>query len=569
MQLSAEQRSVVAVDENTFVSACPGAGKTRVATAKVQREIGAAISSGREIICLTYTNAARDEITSRLERSLSSSWLSAVRIRTLHGFLLESVLGRWKFRSRSLPQDFELAVPGSPRHEHTLQSVLQQGGVEEASLRRSVQTYWRDVNGEVQVSENVQLVKRFVETLEGSGAIDYPGVLYHGDGLMHDEVVSRALRSAVSWLIVDEYQDFNPIALDIFSRLVDGQRTKAFLIGDLGQMIYAFNGVTLETLRATANLLCHDQRTLDETYRCGSRISTAATQLGLGNLQPTGKAQHLVDEAWAIQGNTADALARFMAEVCKRNLPHKEVAVLAPTNAQSSIAAKALTSLGTRAIVFTGHGKSGHGWLIDVAGSLFVGCRDFNKGALRLFQTKLYEAFDALGLSKQIYCRFDEDLWLTALYELRATIDLQRPFNRIAGTAIIKFFTTLSMGRMVSPLNLEMVKRSARAEWKRILKDSPHILNISGVDLAELVVPTDSVRCMTIHVAKGLEFAAVALVGCEEKILPYYNYYHAPDVEAGRRQFFVALTRGEELFVATLTDNRSRYLEEAGIQVFS
>jgi DNA helicase-2/ATP-dependent DNA helicase PcrA len=120
---------------------------------------------------------------------------------------------------------------------------------------------------------------------------------------------------------------------------------------------------------------------------------------------------------------------------------------------------------------------------------------------------------------------------------------------------------------MLSPADEATIKTKAREEWKRLREDSPNLLDLTGYELAELVVPTDSIRCMTIHVAKGLEFAAVALVSCEEEILPFSNYFRDPDVEAGRRQFFVALTRGQQLFVATFYSKQSRYLAEAGIQI--
>lgn len=568
MRLSDEQRAVVAIEENSFISACPGAGKTRVATAKVQREIGDAVRSGREIVCLTFTNASCDEITSRLQRSLSSAWLAAVRVRTLHSFLLETVLRPWRFRSRTLARGFRLAVPGSPLHEKAIQDVLADSAINENDLRRAVGKYWRDVDGTVRVENEEPIpVERFVQVLEGSGAIDYPGVVYHAYRLLCDDVVARALRCAISWLIVDEYQDFNPIALALFSRFAEGNRTKMFFIGDLGQMIYSFSGVTIDTLRQTANRICTRHESLGETYRCGTQISRAATNLGLGELRPTGWALTLADRASATRGRTVETLRLFMDEVRGRGLHPRDVGVLAPQKTQAAAAAQALVSLGENAVFFTGWGKSGNGWLVDLVAALLVGCRDFDVEAVRLLRSKLYEVLEGLGMSDALYCGFDDDSWFATLYELRAAIEMGAPFSEIARDLMPRFFGALLAERMLSPSDEAAIKTAAREEWKRLRKEVPDMLTLTGRGLAELVAPTDSVRCMTIHVSKGLEFNAVALVNCEEDSLPWSNYYRPPDVEGGRRLFFVALTRGEQLFHAVFAGKESRYLQQAGIEV--
>jgi DNA helicase-2/ATP-dependent DNA helicase PcrA len=126
--------------------------------------------------------------------------------------------------------------------------------------------------------------------------------------------------------------------------------------------------------------------------------------------------------------------------------------------------------------------------------------------------------------------------------------------------------------RMLPANGVELLAQSAGdmiADMKR-----------NGVDLAQLTIgdlgmfadPSNSMKLMTIHSAKGREFDAVAIIGLHDGILPWYNNFNplsAAGVEEGRRLFYVAATRARRVLLF-VTDKdqwrpKSRYLTEIGL----
>ena len=71
------------------------------------------------------------------------------------------------------------------------------------------------------------------------------------------------------------------------------------------------------------------------------------------------------------------------------------------------------------------------------------------------------------------------------------------------------------------------------------------------------------VNLMTIHLAKGLEFEAVFIAGCNEGTLPHHRSYGAPEgLEEERRLMYVALTRAAKHIFVSFTTTPSRFLSE-------
>jgi DNA helicase II / ATP-dependent DNA helicase PcrA len=84
--------------------------------------------------------------------------------------------------------------------------------------------------------------------------------------------------------------------------------------------------------------------------------------------------------------------------------------------------------------------------------------------------------------------------------------------------------------------------------------------------------PDKALRLMTIHESKGREFAAVAVVGLREGWMPHYKARTPDAVEAEKRQFYVAVTRAEQLLMYIYQYDRyrnqpSRFLGAEGVDV--
>src|SRR5580698_2825462 len=92
MRLTDEQRNAVWQGGHVCLVSCPGSGKTRVIVAKLLRCIDSVIGTTRRVACITHTNAAADEIDSRLRETCFGDEDKYYNIATIHGFALQNIL---------------------------------------------------------------------------------------------------------------------------------------------------------------------------------------------------------------------------------------------------------------------------------------------------------------------------------------------------------------------------------------------------------------------------------------------------------------------------------------------
>src|ERR1700748_151237 len=108
ISLTSEQKAAVDHRENLLLSACPGSGKTRVILAKLLSLSDDVASSAQFIGCITYTNAAVDEIESRLRIFGSSISSEKCEISTIHSFCLQHVLRPYSWLIGDVPTPFKV-----------------------------------------------------------------------------------------------------------------------------------------------------------------------------------------------------------------------------------------------------------------------------------------------------------------------------------------------------------------------------------------------------------------------------------------------------------------------------
>ena len=94
--------NVTRLGNGTRVSvSCPGSGKTRVIVAKLLRCIESVVDTTRRVACITHTNAAADEIDSRLRETCFGNEDKYYNIATIHGFTLQNILRRSSLVARA------------------------------------------------------------------------------------------------------------------------------------------------------------------------------------------------------------------------------------------------------------------------------------------------------------------------------------------------------------------------------------------------------------------------------------------------------------------------------------
>ena len=106
--LTSEQREAVDYDGNLLLTACPGSGKTRVILAKLLTLADQLVGTPHFIGCITYTNAAVDEIESRLRTYGNNAITDRCEISTIHAFCLQFILRHYGWLIPEVPKRFQV-----------------------------------------------------------------------------------------------------------------------------------------------------------------------------------------------------------------------------------------------------------------------------------------------------------------------------------------------------------------------------------------------------------------------------------------------------------------------------
>jgi DNA helicase-2/ATP-dependent DNA helicase PcrA len=254
---AAQREAVVATDGPLLILAGAGSGKTRVIATRMAHIIGQKMAEPREVVAVTFTNKAAEEMRSRVERLVGedchSIWLS-----TFHS-LCARVLRR-EAPAIGLTRDFVIYDSSDQL------SVVKQGmkslGIDDkvlqprAALSRISQAKNKmetpaDVQKAAWGSRDEQIGKvyaYYARTLHDAGALDFDDLLLKTVELFEaNERVRGFYSQRFRYVMVDEYQDTNRPQYMLIRRLAEHHRNLC-VVGDPDQSIYKWRGADLRNI---------------------------------------------------------------------------------------------------------------------------------------------------------------------------------------------------------------------------------------------------------------------------------------------------------------------------------
>jgi DNA helicase-2/ATP-dependent DNA helicase PcrA len=129
MRLTDEQRAAVAEAGHVCLVSCPGSGKTRVIVAKLLHCIESVSETTRRIACITHTNAAADEIDTRLRETCFGAEDFYYEVATIHGFALQNILRPFHHLLPELRNGFTILVSDADTYSEKARELMQQHGL--------------------------------------------------------------------------------------------------------------------------------------------------------------------------------------------------------------------------------------------------------------------------------------------------------------------------------------------------------------------------------------------------------------------------------------------------------
>ncbi|MFB6931395.1 ATP-dependent helicase [Streptomyces chartreusis] len=281
-ELHPTQRTAVLYPGNVVLRAGPGSGKTRTLVARAAYLLETQISAFRGIACITYTNAAADEIRRRvLARGVHTD--GRITCSTVHAFCLNEILRAFApLTKEPAPQAGQ--VLGTTATQILLQQCFDQVGIAEtlAQFRTGESTRIRralacDEPLDAFDPREVAAARLYEQELTARAETDFEAMVTRALRLVREhEPVRDLLHARFPHLIVDEYQDLGGVLHELVVALHDLAGITVFAVGDTDQSVYGFSGADAKYLTALAERDDFRDLPLDVNYRSGQNIITAA-----------------------------------------------------------------------------------------------------------------------------------------------------------------------------------------------------------------------------------------------------------------------------------------------------
>lgn len=596
----AQTQAIMHKDGPMMVLAGPGSGKTTVITHRVQyltKEYG--IDPG-DILVITFTRAAAEEMRERYEALTGGG--SRVTFGTFHSIFF-----------RILKLAYRYTADNIVREEQQMQFVrelAQAGGLEpedENEFAASILSEISSVKGERIALEHYyskncpdavfrQLYAGYEEKMRRAGLIDFDDMMVLCLELFTERKdILSAWQRRYRYILIDEFQDINRLQYEIV-RMLAKPEDNLFIVGDDDQSIYRFRGAKPEIMLGFERDYPGAGRILlDMNYRSTEEIVAPALRLIGENQKRFSKAIHttgrhgknVITKLWQDPGEENLAIAREIQLYLQSGVRPGDIAVLYRTNAGPRFLMEKLMEYNlpfrTRDTVPNIYEH----WIsrnILTYIRIAMGSRAREDILQVINRPKRYISRDAMPDEtvsfEKMKAFYAEKDWIADRIEslegdLRA-IARMSPLAAVnyirQGMGYDEYLIEYAAFRRMRPEELletaDELKESA-AGFKTFDEWFAHIEAYKEELLrqaAQRRTETDAITLATMHSAKGLEFPIVYILDANEGITPHSRAMLDEDMEEERRLFYVAMTRAKtRLHVYAV---RERYHKKAEVSRF-
>jgi len=599
-----QRQAVTHVDGPLLVLAAAGSGKTRVITRRVAYLIAQGISP-RSILAITFTNKAAGEMQRRVE-ALGAA--GGATVATFHAFCARCL--RQFAEAAGVPAGYTIYDAADQLRcvkDAIGRASLRLDNFSPAAVQSAISNAKNALQDPAAYAEGAagyfgrqvgKVYRAYERILRDNHALDFDDLLLRTAFLMRDRPeVRQMLADRYRYILIDEYQDTNH-AQYVIAHGIALDHENLCATGDPDQSIYAWRGANIRNiLEFEADYPNARVVRLEYNYRSVAPILAAAGSLIAHNRRrkpkdllarrPGGQdvqVIRLADEH-AEATEAADIVARLRADGGR----YGDVAVFYRVNALSRILEEAFRKAGIPYQIARGVEFYNRKEIKDVLAYLHLlinpaddlSCRRVinvpPRGIGDVTVGRLAAAAERAGTSLLAACTAPAEAGLgkapaakvaafaRLIAELADGADLPA---RQAGEGVRRTIEdVLARTGMESRLRDSEADRQALRNVQELVTSAgefeadqsdatlaDYLHQVSLVSDIDAIDPeAGAVTFMTLHAAKGLEFPAVIMVGCEEGILPFTRANgDAADVEEERRLAFVGMTRAmDRLFLTS------------------
>ena len=604
-----QYEAVVNTEGPCLIIAGAGSGKTKVLTHKIAYLIGEKNAKPWDILAITFTNKAANEMKQRISDLIGDA-AKDIWMGTFHSIcvrILRRFIDRIGFESSFIIFDTsdqktlvkscmkDLAIDDKL---FTDRSILSEISNAKNEMLEPAQ-YTARASGDFRKEKIATVYELYQKRLRENNAIDFDDIInYTIKILMENPDILEYYSNKFKYVLVDEYQDTNKAQFTLVT-LFASKNGNITVVGDNDQGIYSFRGADI------SNILNFERDfpgtriiKLEQNYRCTGNILKAAncviknnevkykkelwTENEEGNLPKVYQAdneydegtyiamqiEHLKREEYYKYSDFAvlyrmNTQSRAIEDILRReNIPYKIVGGLKfyerkeikdiiaylrlIQNSSDNLSLKRIINEPKRGI-----GKTSLEKVENLAEENEISMYEVIKNAEQYGLNRVY-------LNSREFVNVIEEL-KTKKDKLVISELIKETLKKTGYTKALENENTIEAENRIENLEefltvaIEFEEQYAENSLSQLLEG----ITLSS-DLDNIEETEDSVTLMTLHSAKGLEFPVVFLVGMEEGIFPGYKSISEPqELEEERRLCYVGITRAKEQLYLTCSKQRT------------
>lgn len=617
-QLNEVQRQATQDTEGSIlVFAGAGSGKTRVLTMRIANIIEKGLAMPYEILAITFTNKAANEMKERIATivgDISSMWVC-----TIHSMctrILRNDIDKIGF-------DKYFSIYTDTEKDRLIKEIIKERGYDEElfktakwhisnakSTNVTIDDY-ENANSFVNEIQSIcDIFRAYEKMLKVSNALDFDDLLTKTYELLKSrEDVREKYSSRFKYIHIDEFQDTNNIQYEIVKLLYRNHKN-IFAVGDDDQSIYGFRGANVKNIlnfeRDFPNAKIYK---LEQNYRSTKKILEVANTIIKKNITRADKALWCDnDEGVRIEyhsGYNENDESAHVASVIKSLVTvsgynYNDIAVLYRMNSLSRSFEQEFVKYNVPYKVFGGLKFFERKEIKDLTAYLRAVVNPKDTEAIRRIINVPKRGIGDTTVAKIMKISYDEGRYF---YEVLQDLEKYPEFSGATRNKLICFrdvyFSLINDISEYSPveyINQVLSRTQFKEQFEGKSEENiSRLLNIGefvnsmqefgelneGATIVEFLESItlssaiddlesgdDAVTLATVHSVKGLEFKVVFIVGLDEKYFPIVRQDTTEaDIEEERRLMYVAITRARERLYLTRCDSRYSFYIQSRIHM--
>ena len=609
-----QREAVYHTDGLLLILAGAGSGKTRVLTHRIAYLIGERGVNPWNILAITFTNKAAEEMRQRVD-NLVGFGAESVWVSTFHSACVR-ILRRFIDR---LGYENHFTIYDTDDQKTLIKEVCRKVDVDtkvfkERSLLSAISSaknemilpdeFELNAGGDFAKMKIAKVYREYEAQMRANNALDFDDLLVKTVQLLQTQPdVLEGYQERFRYIMVDEYQDTNTVQFQLVS-LLAGKYKNLCVVGDDDQSIYKFRGANIR------NILDFEHEfpdakviKLEQNYRSTGNILNAANSVIANNRgrkekslwTENGEGELIRLRQFDTAFDEADFIGEDIKSAVRQGGSYNDSAVLYRTNAQSRLLEEKFIAMNIPYKIVGGVNFYARREIKDLLAYL----KTIDNGRDDVAVRRIINV-PKRGIGLTTINRIQESAtergigFYEALLAPRLIAGVGRSATKLDSfAALIEYFKTLAEEMNITDLLQEVIEKtgyieslenedkeeaktrkenideliSKAATYEESCQDKDEKATLSGfLEEVALVADIDSldedqeyVVLMTLHSAKGLEFPRVYLAGMEDGLFPGYMSINAGDreeLEEERRLCYVGITRAEQEL--TLTSARRR-----------